>query len=64
MTTPLVSLQTGTLTYAPERRRRPIRLGSAAWRRWLAAPEAGAFRIETADGMFTARREQRRGRWY
>src|SRR5919198_6769076 len=50
--------------------RRPVRaaipIGGDVWYAWLAAPENGAFRVESSEGGFTARRERRRGGayWY
>ena len=42
----------------------PVPVGSPAWFTWLAESENGSFAFRGPHGSFTARREQRRGRWY
>ena len=43
---------------------KPIRVGEAAWWRWLEAPDTIHFRFEQGAGGFTARRERREGGCY
>jgi hypothetical protein len=61
-TTPRV--RDGVLADGGAGREHPLRVGSAAWWRWLDLPGTTSFRFEHGAGRFTARRERQRDRWY